>query len=123
MIKTSYLAKLKEIVHNEPDAVITIVSRGPLKPSAELLADFMNMKKLHEARGLSEFEARKRAWNLVDYERRYRRHIMNLPEALEQIRLIKELDRKGKTIYLICYEKEAPCHRFIVKDIVDKGEW
>lgn len=39
------------------------------------------------------------------------------PAAVEQLRKIKKL-AENKDVYLVCYEKKPPCHRFILIEMI-----
>jgi len=70
-----------------------------LAPSRKLLADW----KL----GLVTWD---------EYTARFRREILGSPEAVEALRHIIEL-AETRDVYLICWEKEPPCHRFLLQDL------
>jgi len=63
---------------------------------------------------LEDVKDRKIGW--VEYERRFRAEILANPKALEKLREIKKLAEQ-KDVRLICYEKNPPCHRFILMDL------
>lgn len=114
MLKESYIANWR----NLPDDAVKIRVARPsvLAPSETLLTAFMEAKKSWMAKGLTELEARKKAWEEVDYEDRFRREILNNPKAMGKLKEIRKLAEE-KDVYLICYEKEPPCHRFILLDL------
>lgn len=58
------------------------------------------------------------AMSWKDYEELFRREITNSPKAMRKLCEIKEL-AKTKNIRLICYEKNPPCHRFILIDMIN----
>ena len=94
MIKETYLANLKNIPR---DAIKIRVARpSPLAPSKELLKDW----KL----GRIDWE---------QYTKRYINQIRNDQDALQMMEHIKQ-QAKTKDVYLYCYEKHFPCHRFIL---------
>lgn len=47
---------------------------------------------------------------------RFREEILGSPEAVAALRHIIEL-AKTRDVYLICWEKAPPCHRFILLDL------
>ena len=51
-----------------------------------------------------------------EYEARFRREILSSPEALAALRHIIDLSR-ARDVYLICWEREPPCHRFILLNL------
>ena len=102
MLKETYLANLKNV---PAGAVMVRVARpAVLSPSKELLEDWKSGKI---------------AWS--EYETRYKAEILSSQEAREAIKLIKKLS-EYKDVYLYCYEKNPPCHRFILLELIrDKG--
>ncbi len=105
MIKETYLAALR-YGKKDPFATYIMVARkvnpsNPLVPSAQLLADW---------KGGSI------TWD--QYIARYKAEIDN-ETTQKYLRELKELS-KTKDIYLVCYEKNPPCHRFILKQILDE---
>ncbi|GAH81305.1 unnamed protein product, partial [marine sediment metagenome] len=71
-----------------------------LSPSKELLDDYKNERI---------------DWD--GYEKRFRKEILNNPKAMSELSILKTIS-KFKDVYLICYEKNYPCHRFILMDII-----
>ena len=55
------------------------------------------------------------SWQL--YEESFRQQILENPKAMQKLREIAELS-KTKDVRLICYEKNPPCHRFILIDMI-----
>ena len=102
MIKESYLANLKNLPKDAVKMVVTRTARSPLSPSWGLL------------RGYKSGEI---SW--TDFEASFRREIEERPEAQ---RMLDEIRRLGQhcNVYLICYEKNPPCHRFILLDILKR---
>jgi len=116
MLKETCLSNVKKIAKEEPDAEFVFVFKPPLKPNDHLLRDYQYWKSRF-AMGEPEPVAREKAMRASHYEARYRRQILNDPKALDLLRSIyyKSLE---KDVYLVCYEKRAPCHRFILLDII-----
>ena len=98
MLKETYLANITKIKF--PDLRVRVARPSELAPSRELLADWKN-KRI----SWSEFEAR------------FRKQILSDPEAVDSMRKIKWLATKTD-VYLYCYEKHPPCHRFILIDLI-----
>ena len=103
MLKEGYLAKIRTYPKNEIKIVVTRTAKSVLAPSWDLLNDYKD--KLID-------------WQ--EYERRFRKE-MKSPEAVKEMQRIKEL-AKTKDIRLICYEKNYPCHRFILIDLINSVE-
>ena len=73
-----------------------------LAPSRELLEDWR--------RGFIAWE---------EYVIRFRREILGSPEAVAALRHVTGLAR-SRDVYLICWEREPPCHRFLLLDLAGK---
>ena len=118
--RETYLARLKEMRTKYPEAhfeVVTRTARSVLAPDADLLSDFMERKAKLVKEGLSVVEAHNKAWEDVNYERRFRNFILSSPEAMKRLEELREIE-KAKDVYLVCYEKPPKkCHRFILLDI------
>ena len=54
-----------------------------------------------------------------EFEVRLRKQITSNPKAMDELKRIKDLSDK-QDVYLIYYEKEYSCHRFILMDIIKK---
>ncbi|GAJ13712.1 unnamed protein product, partial [marine sediment metagenome] len=64
---------------------------------------------------LKDWKGGKITWS--EYETRYKAEIMSNEKAIEKIKLLKELS-EYKDVYLYCYEKNPPCHRFILLELI-----
>jgi len=100
-VKTGYLAKYKEYPENE-EKILVMRNRGndELAPSEKLL----EMWKEGE----------------IDWEeyKVYFKEEMRKKESQKRIREIATKVRNGKDIRLICFEKNPPCHRFILEEMI-----
>ena len=98
MLKETYLANLR----NLPPGALTVRVARPsrLSPSLELLRDW---------------KAGTLTW--AEYESRFKAEIMGRPGAVEKMREIKEVSAR-EDVYLYCYEKTPPCHRFILLELI-----
>jgi len=98
MLKETYLANLK----NVPAGAVKVWVARPaiLSPSKELLKDWKGGKI---------------TWS--EYETRYKAQILADPKAVSTLKRIKELS-EYKDVYLYCYEKNPPCHRFILFELI-----
>ncbi len=115
MLKESYVAKLKTLPN---DAVKVEVGYPSIfAPSEALLSDFNELKWELMKGGMSESEARKRAWEQSNFDKRYRRKIISDPELVHKLKEIKKLSEE-KDVYLYCFCGETLCHRFILMDII-----
>jgi len=96
----------------EDEVKVRVARLSVLAPSQELLSEFNRLKKRY---------GRERAWELSGYEERYKREILSDPKAMAKLREIKELART-RNVRLICYEKNPPCHRFILMKLIEEVE-
>ena len=117
MLKESYVSKLKNI----PKDAIKIEVGYPsiFAPSDKLLSDFNELKWKFLKRGMTESEARKKAWEKTEFESRYRKKITSNPKLINRLKDIKKLSEK-KDVYLYCYCGKVLCPRFILIDIIEK---
>lgn len=77
-----------------------------LSPPEELLNDFWEEK---------EENTHNEAWDKVNFEKRYRKHIMENIEHVENI--VDRLEQED--IILVCFEKKPKnCHRHILKEFI-----
>jgi uncharacterized protein YeaO (DUF488 family) len=65
---------------------------------------------------LQDFKSGKIDWAV--YEERFRREILSNPKAVMKLREIRKL-AETKDVRLICYEKNPPCHRFVLMDLIN----
>lgn len=100
-IETGYIAKWKTYPTNETK--IRVCRPGPLGTP----------KELQEAA-----QSGKITWE--SFEIRYLTHIIMKDESLEALKNIARLVTAGQNVRLMCYEKEAPCHRFTLKRALDE---
>lgn len=96
-----YLAKKKTYPKHEVHIVVTATAKSILAPSWDLLNDYKD-KKI----------------NWKGYTGRYTMEMMTNPEAIKEMRRIKEL-AQANDVRLICYEKQYPCHRFILIQLIN----
>lgn len=98
MIKESYISMWNKLPN---DAIKVRVARpSVLSASKELFNDY-----------------KKRKINWEEFEVRFRKEILDNPNAIAELKRLKELSQE-KDVYLICYEKNYPCHRFILIDLI-----
>jgi uncharacterized protein YeaO (DUF488 family) len=105
VIRESYLANMKNLPSNALKIVVTATSKSPLAPSWALI---------------KAWKAQPRSLNWQEYQKRYRKEINDNPEALKLLQKIKTISQH-KDVYLICYEKQFPCHRFILLNMLQKA--
>ncbi len=87
-----------------------------LSPSEQLLTDYLGE--------LKRTKSPKLAWNIVQYDSRFRRQILRDSKALAEMRRIKAISKElnGKrVVYLLCHEPtDEYCHRRIVQELINK---
>jgi len=100
MIKEGYIARWNKYPKNE--IKIRVARPSILAPSKTLLTLWKN-KEI--------------TWD--EYTAIFRKEIQDKPEAIEKL---KEIKQKAQTedVRLICYEKNPPCHRFILIEIINE---
>jgi len=115
MLKESYVAKLKTL----PKDAIKIAVGYPsvFSPSKTLLREFNEMKSTLMKKGITEPDARKKAWQQTDFEKRFRKEIESKPDVSDKLKEIKE-KAETKDVFLYCYCGKDPCHRFILLDMI-----
>lgn len=98
MIKESYISRWKAL----PDDAIKVRVARPsvLSASKELFDDYKDGRI-----------------NWKEFEERFRKEMLRNPKAVAELKRLRELS-KEKDVYLICYEKDYPCHRFILIDLI-----
>lgn len=101
MLHETYLANLKNIPKNAMR--IRVARPSILAPSKKLLDDWKGSKI---------------DWK--QYEHRYRLEIASNNEAINMLFMIKGW-AELRDVYIYCYEKNPPCHRFIIMEIIK--EW
>lgn len=103
MLKETYKANLRNIPKNAVTIEVTRVRGHPLSPSWKLLDDYKQNRITWEV-----------------YERRFKIEMDNdlCKDAMKEI---KELSRFNE-VYLVCYEKRFPCHRFLLIDMINQME-
>jgi uncharacterized protein YeaO (DUF488 family) len=100
MIKESYISMWKKLPN---DAIKVRVARpSVLSASKELFDDYKKGKI-----------------NWDEFEIRFRKEIFSNQKAMTELKRLKQLSQK-KDVYLICYEKKYPCHRFILVDLIEE---
>ena len=103
MLKETYLAKMKQIAKENPDAAFIVVTRSAghlLSPSWKLLNDYKDG-------GIG--------W--AQYTERFRRE-MNCDLCREEMKRIWDLSQT-KDVFLVCYEKPGEnCHRHILIELI-----
>jgi len=98
MIKESYISMWNKL---PKDAIKVRVARpSVLSASKELLYDYKEGRI-----------------NWQEFENRFRKEITNNTKAIAELKRLKILSQE-KDVYLICYEKNYPCHRFILIDLI-----
>lgn len=101
MLKESYLANMRNLSKDAIKIVVTRSAGHMLSPSKALLWDYKNGRI-----------------DWAEYVKTFYREMDN-PACVAVMREIKKLARESD-VYLLCYEKEYPCHRFLLLDMIKK---
>jgi len=100
MLLEGYIAKWRE--YPESEVKIRVAYPSVLAPSKQLLKAWKEGKITWE-----------------EYEHRFREEILSNPVAVRKLKEIAELSEK-RNVRLICYEKNPPCHRFILIKLINE---
>jgi len=113
MIETGYFAKIK--TYPETDILIVISRYYPrFAPSGLLFKpEFAPSAVL-----LSDWQAGAITW--PEYEERYRAQ-MDDPVIQRRIMQYAERVNSAQVHRFLCYERDPPCHRFILKAIIEEA--
>ena len=101
MLKESYLAVMKSLPEDAVKVVVTRTADSVLSPSWDLLNDYKDGRI-----------------NWEGYVDRFKQE-MNNDRCIAEMRKIKWM-AKDRDVYLICYEKRFPCHRYILKKMIEE---
>jgi uncharacterized protein YeaO (DUF488 family) len=100
MLKESYIAQWKNL---PADSIKVRVARPSILSASKDL--------------LTTYKSGRITWDA--FETRFRKEIQGNPTAVAELYRLKELS-KTNDVYLICYEKTPPCHRFILMDLINE---
>jgi uncharacterized protein YeaO (DUF488 family) len=119
MLRESSYSQLKTL----PKDTLKIAVGYPsiFSPSDELLREFNDHKVKLMKHGTTESEARKKAWQLTNFETRYRHEVTSNPSVMNQLYEIKKLAKHNEVV-LYCYCGKTPCHRFILIEMIHQLE-
>jgi uncharacterized protein YeaO (DUF488 family) len=98
MLKESYISHWKNL---PADAIKIRVARPSILSASKDL--------------LTAYKSGRISWEV--FETRFRKEIQSNPKAIAELYRLKDLS-KTNDVYLICYEKTSPCHRFILLDMI-----
>jgi len=120
-IKQAHLS-VKDIIR--ADEKISVGHPSPLAPSRTLLEEFAHFADDYlRVAGPNPAEEIKRkaqvyAWVLTNFEERYRHEVAARPEAEAELLRILAKTRRGLVVLLYSGEKDWPCHRLVLLDIL-----
>lgn len=112
MIETGYFAQIKN--YPETDWLICISLKYPWFVKKEKMSHMPSLAPSQEL--LDDWKSGSITWN--EYEDRYKHKILETVSAHRNIMWIGLKDAQGETVRLMCWEKNPPCHRFILKDLI-----
>jgi uncharacterized protein YeaO (DUF488 family) len=67
---------------------------------------------------LQALEARRISWGA--FADAYRAQLATVPASSEALATLRDLERRSGRVTLFCHERQPPCHRFVLLDIVRK---
>ncbi len=122
MLKEAYLSEVGRRV-SKRQCVIVCRGKGndELAPNWDIFGDFKKLKELYEQdHGISSVRAHNEAFVEVRYPARFRKKILNDPEAMMTLKELC-LWAEDEDVYLVCYEgSEKACHRRILLRICEE---
>ena len=88
-----------------------------LGPPAALLAATKDAAEDLQLRGICDAEVHNAAWDVVDFEGRYRTYL-STSDATAAMDALRTRLREGESLALVCYENTAKkrCHRTILRE-------
>jgi len=116
MIETGYFAKIK--TYPETDWLLCVARKYPWFVKQGKMTHMIELAPSNEL--LKDWKEGSITWE--EYEERYRSELSSSSLARNGIAWIGLKDAQGETVRLLCWEKEPPCHRFILKDMIVDGE-
>lgn len=120
MLKESYVSDPKR--PKAPQCVYVKYPNGrkELCPSKKLLHDFKVQAAALVAKGKKSRAAHNQAFLDCNYERRFRKQILNNPKAMATLKELSE-QAKNTDLCFICYESlDKACHRRILLRICEE---
>lgn len=112
MIETGYFAKIKN--YPETDTLICVSYKYPWFVKRGTMQHLPRVAP--EPKLLYEWKNKEISWE--DYTRVYKTFLEYDFGALSEMKYLVELSKQGKTVRLLCWEKNPPCHRFILQDMI-----
>lgn len=120
VIVEGYFGNLKN--YPETDWFICVSRKWPWFVKKNKMDHFLSLAPSQEL--LDDYKTGMLDWEV--YEKRFREEITSSSQAEENLAWIETLDGHEETVRLLCWEKNPPCHRFILLDILSafssKGE-
>lgn len=104
MLKETYLANIKNLPKGSMIMRVTRSEGHPLSPSRELL---------------DKYRKEEITWDEFTIE--FKNEMQKCPFCQTMMKSIKEIAKK-KDVYLCCYEKKYPCHRFLLIEMINNME-
>jgi len=112
MIVEGYFAKIKD--YPETDWLLCVSQKWPWFVEKDKMSHFISLAPSQNL--LDDYKAGGLSWET--YKQRFRAEIEVSPQARKDLAWIGIKDTQGETIRLLCWEKNPPCHRFILLDII-----
>ena len=114
MITEGYFAKVKD--YPETDWLLCVSLKYPWFVKRDRMGHFDRLAPSKAL--LSDWKSGGISWE--DYEKRFREEMTHMaPER--DLAYLGLKDAHGETVRLLCWEKNPPCHRFILLDMIQSS--
>ncbi|MDD3474406.1 MAG: DUF488 family protein [Candidatus Dojkabacteria bacterium] len=104
MLKETYISNIKNLPKGVLIMKVTRTEGHPLSPSWNLL---------------NKYKRKEITWDEFIVE--FKNEMESCSFCQIMMKNVKEL-AKSRDVYLCCYEKQYPCHRFLLMDMINKME-
>jgi uncharacterized protein YeaO (DUF488 family) len=109
-----YVAVLERFMHEYPNAVFEVITRQTFSPHHTMPSVLSPTWDLLNA-------AKSEKWPIERYFVELGKQFDRDPDAQEELFRLRTIVRSGKTLFLVCFEKDATkCHRTFVKNLLEQ---
>lgn len=109
-----YLAVLEKFKHEYPDAIFEIITRKVIPPY------HLTPSVLSPTWELLD-QAKHEQWPIEKYFAALRQQFFYDFDAHAELKRLRDIARSGKTLFLVCYEKDPnKCHRTLIKKLIER---
>jgi len=111
MITEGYFGNLKN--YPDTDKLVCVSQKYPWFVKKEKMEHIKNLAPSQPL--LDDWKNKRITWE--EYERRFRDEVLMHTHPIGELQYL-EIIGKEQVVRLMCWEKEPPCHRFILLDII-----